>query len=863
MTASRTWTESAALREALACPVCLSPALRPETDPRLPSFLLCSDCGAVFPIEDETPHLIDLRGLLRLPLDALAAWHLTQMRASPLYESNDSASCSLIDRDDVQAFRRFMNLSGKRVLDVGSGSFALPGYADGSGLYADGRGFSEFVGLDPIPPAGPPVFPLVVAIGERLPFRDASFDAVILATSLDHALDISTTLSEIRRVLTPRGAVYLWAMFVDEERAGAGADTPVLARVQEPRFDLEDPVGAYLDGRRSYDAATEAVEADRDGFETALVDAFHFRHLVRGEVMRAFVRERFSVAAEETYISAIGGHHSFLRFVKASPEQVIAQELALELKLEAERSRPAEEAAAARQLEQHLELVGRLDAMMQRGLEYHGELTMRLDAAMQEARERQAQLTARLDALTAELSALSASVASLAASAAAPSGLRRIGSRMRSVAYRPAHAARGVVSRAEANLPRAKHVVRMTRLPVGAAVARRTRRTGGKRILMLTISQIRVDPRINKVAKSLADGGFEVDILAYSDDGVAKEIDAAPGVRYIMVPRDGTKPFLLYQEELHDAAGSLSFDYVHANDLTTLGLAGLLARSRGVPLVYDAHEFWTENVEFNGREWAPMPPLRRRLAVRWEQWFLRYADIFVTIGPSLAAEFERRYKLERPPLLLANYPSLALLEQPKPLSIREECGLDQDAFVTLYMGGVNSLRNIEAVIRAHRFLPKRHAFVVMGPSVELFTEEYKALAAEEGVADRVFFLPPVAMNEVVRVAAEADCGIVMLRNICNNFYWFFPNKLFEYALAGIPVAASDFPDVKEFIETERCGVTFDADSPRSIADALRRLAEDPAEARAMGERGRASILAGRNWESAAAQLLAAYRSLAA
>jgi glycosyltransferase involved in cell wall biosynthesis len=173
------------------------------------------------------------------------------------------------------------------------------------------------------------------------------------------------------------------------------------------------------------------------------------------------------------------------------------------------------------------------------------------------------------------------------------------------------------------------------------------------------------------------------------------------------------------------------------------------------------------------------------------------------------------------------------------------------------------LRNIEAVIRAHKFLSERHVFIVMGPSVDLFTQEYEAVAAEEGVADRVFFLPPVAMNEVVSVASEADCGIVMLRNICNNFYWFFPNKLFEYALAGIPIAASDFPDVKEFIEAERCGVTFDADSPRSIALALQRLAEDPAEARAMGERGRASIVARRNWESAAAQLLAAYRSLAA
>jgi glycosyltransferase involved in cell wall biosynthesis len=253
----------------------------------------------------------------------------------------------------------------------------------------------------------------------------------------------------------------------------------------------------------------------------------------------------------------------------------------------------------------------------------------------------------------------------------------------------------------------------------------------------------------------------------------------------------------------------------------------------------------------------------RRLASVWEGRWLRYVDILITVGPSLVREFERRYQLKRPPLFLPNYPSLALLDRPKQVSIRTACGLGDDAFVTLYMGGVNPLRNIEGVVRAHRHLPENHVFVVMGPGVDYYEDEYRALAAAEGVADRVFFLPSVPMDEVVTTATEADCGIVMLRNICRNFYWFYPNKLFEYALAGIPIAASGFPDVKQFVEGQGCGVTFDPDSPRSIAQALQSLADDPVEARAMGERGRASIVGGLNWESAVEDLAVAYRSLIA
>jgi glycosyltransferase involved in cell wall biosynthesis len=74
---------------------------------------------------------------------------------------------------------------------------------------------------------------------------------------------------------------------------------------------------------------------------------------------------------------------------------------------------------------------------------------------------------------------------------------------------------------------------------------------------------------------------------------------------------------------------------------------------------------------------------------------------------------------------------------------------------------------------------------------------------------------------------------------------------------------SDFPDVRSFVVGERCGVTFDPDSPQSIAEALRWLGKHRDEARAMGARGRDSVLRDRNWETAAEGLVAAYAGLAA
>jgi glycosyltransferase involved in cell wall biosynthesis len=399
---------------------------------------------------------------------------------------------------------------------------------------------------------------------------------------------------------------------------------------------------------------------------------------------------------------------------------------------------------------------------------------------------------------------------------------------------------------------------------VRAAVTRRKDvRGGGKRILMLTISAIDVDPRITKVTRTLAEQGYAVDVLAPS---VAEpwEREVAPGVCYIGVPRVWLwRLFVVYQDEFRRVGLRRQFDYVHANDLTSLTVAWVLARIRRVPLIYDAHELWTENVQPSRDGWAPMSRTTRLLASAWERLLLRSVDVLTTVSPSIAAELDRRSPSALHPLLLPNYPSLRLSGRLNGASWRSELGLADDRFVTLYLGGVNPLRNIETVIRAHRHLPEEHVFVVRGPGIEAYEDEYRALARAEGLDDRVLLLPPVGMDDVIGAANGADCGIVMLRNICKNFYFFFPNKLFEYSLAGIPVAVSDFPDVRSFVVGERCGVTFDPDSPQSIADALRWLGEHRSEAQAMGARGRESVLRERNWEAAAQGLVAAYAGLAA
>ena len=63
------------------------------------------------------------------------------------------------------------------------------------------------------------------------------------------------------------------------------------------------------------------------------------------------------------------------------------------------------------------------------------------------------------------------------------------------------------------------------------------------------------------------------------------------------------------------------------------------------------------------------------------------------------------------------------------------------------------------------------------------------------------------------------------------------------------------------VEGAQCGVVVDTTRPVAIARAIEQLAGDPAEARAMGMRGRAAVEERYHWAAANAVLVRAYAGL--
>jgi glycosyltransferase involved in cell wall biosynthesis len=363
----------------------------------------------------------------------------------------------------------------------------------------------------------------------------------------------------------------------------------------------------------------------------------------------------------------------------------------------------------------------------------------------------------------------------------------------------------------------------------------RARDLAGRRdVVMVVISNLHIDPRVERAARAVAASGFNVKVMypdAYPPHYDGQPIDWGPGVEFLPLSKDAggfifTKPWL-FGQEMHEALQRERPFAIHCHDLTTVLVGMSAARQTGAFCLCDFHEWYSENVswvpEISG--WGAHPPTKRmtyRLAERLALW---RGDAVITVCDSIADELSAMHPGGRHVDVIRNIPPLAGSGKSYP-SLKEELGIPEDRFLLLWQGGTGPSRLLEPIIRALALMPNV-TFVIRGPSLEYFGAAYQELAEQVGAADRLVLLPPVPSAEVIDAAVGADAGIWTLPKLSKNFYYALPNKIFEYMASGLPVLAADFPEARKMVRDNGVGLCFDPYDPASIARQVSRLAEEP------------------------------------
>jgi len=303
-----------------------------------------------------------------------------------------------------------------------------------------------------------------------------------------------------------------------------------------------------------------------------------------------------------------------------------------------------------------------------------------------------------------------------------------------------------------------------------------------------------------------------------------------------------------------ESANDEEYGVFHAHDLNTLIGAYVAAKKQGAKLIYDSHELYLERNRF-----VPYKPIGKWIRKRVEAYLIKRSDHVITVNDSLARMLADTYKIKLPTVVM-NTPSLQEITLPgKNVSLRHAIGIQDNYHILLYSGAITFNRGLENIIRSLVYLPQCY-LVLMGYGKDNYKRKLKAVAAENGVASRFSFFGPVPSDQVTLYAASAGIGVAAIENVCLSYYYCSPNKLFEYLLAGLPVIASDFPEMSHIINQHCVGTTFDPGVPKDIARAAREILEAHEKWKNIKEKTH-SVASIYNWENESRKLIDIYESL--
>ena len=145
---------------------------------------------------------------------------------------------------------------------------------------------------------------------------------------------------------------------------------------------------------------------------------------------------------------------------------------------------------------------------------------------------------------------------------------------------------------------------------------------------------------------------------------------------------------------------------------------------------------------------------------------------------------------------------------------REVFSVPEKSKIFLYLGNLERGRGIHEILKAFSLLPPNFVSVFMGTG----SLEREILSYAEKYSN-IHIHKPVTHNQVTQIASSADFGICLIENVSLSNYYCLPNKLFENIFSGLPVIASNFPDMSQLIEKYGVGIIVE-NSVESLMEAV-------------------------------------------
>jgi glycosyltransferase involved in cell wall biosynthesis len=370
----------------------------------------------------------------------------------------------------------------------------------------------------------------------------------------------------------------------------------------------------------------------------------------------------------------------------------------------------------------------------------------------------------------------------------------------------------------------------------------RSREHVPRRALLVVHSYFLRDTRPRRHAKALADAGWEIDVLCARDEGEPRRERLGPiDIRRLPARRRrGTKGRYAFEYSSFTAMALGTVSVLHLRrryDLVyVMAIPNLLVRAAAIPhltrtpIVLDMRDPLPEFFRSKYGLAEDHPAVRALLAE--ERISCRYATHVLTVIESMRELYLRSVPPDRISVVM-NAPDLGVFTAPP--DVRR----DPADRTILYAGTVAARYGVDLLVRAVARLRDEI------PGIRLrivgdgdLVPEVRAIAAREGIADRVTLDGPVPLDAMPGVIAGAWLGAQPHRDD-PLMRFSFSTKLLEWAALELPFVASATEALtREFRADELLFV--EPGDLESLCSQIRRAQADPGALAAVAARAKAA-----------------------
>lgn len=319
-----------------------------------------------------------------------------------------------------------------------------------------------------------------------------------------------------------------------------------------------------------------------------------------------------------------------------------------------------------------------------------------------------------------------------------------------------------------------------------------------------------------RICSSLAGQGALVSLWGVKKIGVPPPAPQNFNQELISVPfRKGFLFYAAYNIQLFFRLLGSRFDLAIAVDLDTLAAVSIACRISRKPWVYDAHEYFTEVPELEGRHFVKSI---------WKMISRLTGKYNMTVSQSLADVLEEKYRQKFH--VIRNVPEKISSE-----FITQRVLLPGEPLILVYYGYLNKGRGLEYAIRALSLLPEHFRLILIGGGD--LENELKSLTKDLLLEDRVKFTGWVEPDEGRFYLQKGHIGLNLLDGRSVSYYYSLANKTFDYLQAGIPAIHMDFPEYRLMSQQYECLILLEKPDAELIARAVLQIANHPEKYRRM------------------------------